>query len=470
MKLLATILLSLFCSIVNQSFGVRDSHRPVYIIPIRDDIEQSIVYVVRRGVKEAVEKNAQAIILDMNTNGGRGDSMEQIMELLENFKGETITYVNKKAYSAGAFIAVATKHIYMAPASVIGAAAPVAMSPTGDVQELPGTYQKKIASAFSARIRAAAQRNGHHPSVVDAMVKETDGLTIDGKEIVKKGEILTLTDAEATARYGKPPKSLLAEGIAVDMADLLRKFDYHDSQVRSIEPTGAERVARVITLISPLLLMIGIGGLYLEFKAPGISIFGIIGVTSLSIFFFGHYIAGLSGFEEVLLFLFGLILIAVEFFIFPGHILPGFLGVVAIFVSLLWAMVEKIPGAPTLPAMPQIQLPLAKLAGSLIGAMILITLLARLLPKSKGPLGGLILQTSLDKSAGYTTAESHQEFVGKKGVSLSMLRPSGTAKIGDAIVDVISEGEFIPSNQNILVKEVRGAQVIVQKASSQVRS
>src|SRR5438105_4582162 len=80
--------------------------RPVYVIPIRDEIEESIVYVVRRGVNEATEKQAQAIILDINTNGGLGDAMEEIMQLLEGFKGETITYVNKKAYSAGAFISV----------------------------------------------------------------------------------------------------------------------------------------------------------------------------------------------------------------------------------------------------------------------------------------------------------------------------------------------------------------------------
>ncbi len=440
-----------------------DVQQPVYVIPIRDDIEQSIVYVVRRGLKEAIENNAQAIILDVNTNGGRGDSMEEIMNLLQNFKGETITYVNTKAYSAGAFIAVATKHIYMAPASVIGAAAPIMMSPTGDAQELPSTIQKKISSAFAARIRAAAERNGHNPAIVDAMVKETDGLTIDHKTVVKKGEILTLTDTEATTLYGKPPKPLLAEGIAINMEDLFKKFGYSEKQIHRIEPTGAERLARWITMISPLLLLIGIAGIYLEFKTPGINIFGIIGVVSLAIFFFGHYVAGLSGFEEVLLFIFGLILIGVELFLFPGHVLPGFIGVVAILTSLVWAMVDKSAGTATLPSMPQLQLPLAKLGGSMIGAAVLIALLTRWLPNAKGSYGGLILQRELNKSAGYATSENYSDLIGQKGKTLSILRPSGTARLGEKVVDVIAEGEFISADQDIIVKEVRGAQVIVQK-------
>ncbi len=440
-----------------------EANQPVYVISIRDDIEESIVYVVRRGIKEAIENNAQAIILNMDTNGGKGDSMVEIMDLLQSFKGDTITYVNNKAYSAGAFIAVATRHIYMAPSSVIGAAAPIMVTPTGGAEEMPSTIQKKISSAYAARIRAAAQRNGHNATVVDAMVRETEGLAIDGKEIIRKGEILTLTDVEATALYGKPAKPLLAEGIADSLDGLLKRLGYSQELVHYVEPTGMERIARLITLISPLLLLIGIAGIYLEFKTPGISVFGFAGVISLIIFFFGHYVAGLSGMEEVLLFVFGLILIGIEIFVLPGHVLPGFLGVVAILVALLWAMVEKMPGTPSLPVMPEFQIPVAKLAGSMVSAAVLLVLLGRWLPKTKDPLGGLILQTQLDTSIGYATASNHQELIGRQGVSLSLLRPSGTARFGEKTEDVVTEGGFIGVNEKIVVKEVRGARIIVQK-------
>jgi membrane-bound serine protease (ClpP class) len=459
-----SILFPGFHALIAKEASSGEKGRPVYIIPIRDEIEASIVYVVRRGMREAVDQNAQAVILDMDTPGGRMDYMEEIMNMLESFKGETFTYVNKKAYSAGAFIAVTTKHIYMAPSSVIGAAAPIMVGPGGDVEKLPGTYEKKIASASAARIRAAAQRNGHNAELFDAMVKETDGLTLDGKEIVKKGEILTLTDKEATAFYGKPRKPLLAEGVAESIDALVAKLGYDPALVKRIEPTGVERIARMITAISPLLLLIGIAGIYLEFKTPGLSLPGIVGILSLAIFFFGHYIAGLSGSEEVLLFVIGIILIGVELIILPGHIIPGFLGVVAILVSLVWAMVEKLPGAPTIPSLPAFQIPILKLAFSMVGAAIVIALIARFLPKAKGPLGGLILQTRLDSSTGYSTSSDRANLVGQRGVTLSMLRPSGTARFGDTVVDVISEGDFISPNENIVVKEVHGVQVVVQRA------
>lgn len=438
--------------------------RPVYVIPIRDEIESSIVYVVRRGVSEAVDHNACAIILDMNTHGGRGDSMEEIMDLMGGFKGDTITFVNNKAYSAGAFIAVSTKSIYMAPSSVIGAAAPVLMSSMGDVQQMPSSYQKKISSAFSARIRAAAQKNGYNAEVVDAMVRETDGLKIDGKVIVKKGEILTLSDTEATAKYGRPPKHLLAEGVVKNLDELLAKRGYNPSQVRYVKATGAEKLARWITMISPFLLLVGLAGIYLEFKTPGVSLPGILGGISLAIFFFGHYVAGLSGWEEVILFSLGLVFIAVEIFILPGYMISGFLGLLAIGLALVWAMTVKIPGIPIWQSLPALQLPIIKLAGAMLGAVMVATFLARWLPKSRGPWSRLISKTEMDSKQGYTTAPTRSELLGKRGVTLSMLRPSGTARFGEETVDVITEGDFISARQTVVVRAVRGAQVIVSKA------
>ena len=187
------------------------------------------------------------------------------------------------------------------------------------------------------------------------------------------------------------------------------------------------------------------------------------------VFFFGHYVAGLSGSEEVLLFAFGLILIGVELFLLPGHVLPGFLGVVCVLVSVLWAMVEKlpaappIPGAPTMPGLAAFQIPMIKLAGAMIGAGILVAILLKFLPKAKGPYGGLVLTKQLDKVAGFASAETHTELIGQKGVALTILRPSGTARFGDRAVDVITEGEFIPQGSHLEVIEVRGAQVVVRK-------
>src|SRR6266498_2490522 len=131
--------------LVEPAAGVTNLTRKVFILPIRDDIMPPLVYLVRRGVKEAMEAQADLLVLDMETNGGRVDTTREIIGILNQFKGDTATYVNKDAFSAGAFIAVATKKIYMAPESVIGAAAPVILSPGGNgVERVPDTYESKM--------------------------------------------------------------------------------------------------------------------------------------------------------------------------------------------------------------------------------------------------------------------------------------------------------------------------------------
>src|SRR5437762_46114 len=134
----------------------------VYVLPIRSDIMPPLVYLVRRGVKAAMEARADLLVLDMDTNGGRVDVTEEIIEILNNFKGQTATFVNKRAFSAGAFISIATQKIFMAPLSVIGAAAPIMMVPGGTPQDMPETMQAKMNSALRALVRTSAEKNGYN--------------------------------------------------------------------------------------------------------------------------------------------------------------------------------------------------------------------------------------------------------------------------------------------------------------------
>jgi membrane-bound serine protease (ClpP class) len=161
----------------------------VYIVPIQENIMPPLVYVVRRGVKEAMEAKADLLILDMKTDGGRVDVTEEIIQIISNFPGLTVTYVNDRAFSAGAFIAVATQKIYMAPQSVIGAAAPIMMAPGGvGTGNLPDTMEVKMTSAIRALVRVQAEKNGHNIEVVEAMIDKTKELTMDG-EVLNHGGI-----------------------------------------------------------------------------------------------------------------------------------------------------------------------------------------------------------------------------------------------------------------------------------------
>src|SRR3989454_8170045 len=152
--------------------------KKVYVLPIRDDIMPPMVYLVRRGVKEAMEAKADLLVIDMDTNGGRVDVTEEIMEILNNFKGQTATFVNKKAFSAGAFISVATQKIFMAPQSVIGAAAPIMMVPGGGIEKTPDTVEAKMTSGVKALVRASARKNGYNIAVIEAMIDRTKELKI----------------------------------------------------------------------------------------------------------------------------------------------------------------------------------------------------------------------------------------------------------------------------------------------------
>ncbi|HEX5106029.1 MAG TPA: ATP-dependent Clp protease proteolytic subunit, partial [Pirellulaceae bacterium] len=255
--------------------------RKVCIVPVRDEIMPPIVYTIRRGVKEAIDKKADLLVLNMDTPGGDVGVTRQIIEILEQFKGDTVTFVNKDAFSAGAFIAVATKKIYMAPSSVIGAAAPWVPTPGGDgPAAVPDTYEKKMTSAVRAMVRATAEKNGYNLAVIEAMIDKSRGLTIDGTVIAKEGEILTLTNTEAEKEYGNPPTKLLSSGTALNLDQLLSKLGYGSATRIVIEPTGLEKLGSWLNTLSPLLLMVGMIGLYLEFKTPGASVFGIVGVCA----------------------------------------------------------------------------------------------------------------------------------------------------------------------------------------------
>src|SRR5213593_1547447 len=157
--------------------------KTVFVIEVREDITHNTLFLIRRGLHEAAAKKAEAVVLDMETNGGRVDVTEEIIKLLERAPMKTYAYVNPKAFSAGAFIAAATDKIFMAPGSVIGAATPIVLAPGGEgVANLPKTFEEKMSSAMRALIRATAEQKGHNPAVFEAMVDADRGLTVDGQE------------------------------------------------------------------------------------------------------------------------------------------------------------------------------------------------------------------------------------------------------------------------------------------------
>lgn len=434
---------------------------PVYVLPIREPIMPPLTYVVRRGVKEAMANNAEVLILDMSTDGGRVDVTDEIIDIINKFEGETVTYVNQKAYSAGAFIAVATKKIYMAPESVIGAAAPIMLVPGGGVSEMPDTLEVKMNSAIRAKIRAQAQKNGHSIEVVEAMIDKSKELVIDGKELSGDGDILTLTNTEAEESYGEPAKPLLSLGTVEDLDALMKTLGLETKERVEIEPTGAERVGTWINGVSSLLLIGGLVGLYLEFKTPGFGLPGLAGITLLATYFFGGYIAGLSGMEWLAFFGIGLFLILIEVFVIPGTFLAGLVGVGLVFASLLMAMVDVYPGGPLMPTRPQLSNPLENLVVAFLVSLVIMVLLAKWLPKTK-LYSSMASPTAVGMESVQEMEKRQSSLLGKRGVAVGPLRPGGKGRFGGVTLDVIAESGYADRGASLEVSRFNGNHAVVR--------
>lgn len=319
----------------------RHSPATAIVIPIDDQIAPPILYIVRRGLKEAIEKNADAVILHIDSPGGRVDIMLEIMEALDRFDGEVIAFVDDEALSAAALIASISDEIWYTPKAVIGSAGLVSSSGE-DVGE---TMRHKVESYVQAKLEALSRGNRRYgPQVVRAMMDADYEFKIGDTVISPEGDMLNLTAEKALTPYGTPPQPLFGDGKAESVADLLsQRFGDNNWEKVVFEVTWSEELAKWLTAIGPILLALGVIGLFIEFKTPGFGFFGIAGISALIIFFLSNYVAGLAGMEPLLVMLVGLALIAVDIFLLPGTIIPSIIGLILIFGSFLWSMTDIWP-------------------------------------------------------------------------------------------------------------------------------
>ena len=448
--------------------------KTVAIIPIREDIAPPLLYLVRRGVKQAIEQKADLLVLDMKTNGGRIDTTEDIISILGEFKGETVTYVNDRAISAGVFISVATKKIYMAPQSVIGAAAPVMMGADGQVRDIPGTMEIKTKSVVRALVRRTAEKNGYDFAVIESMIDKNKELKRDGQVLNEKGDLLTLTDEQAGKLYGDPPRPLLSAGTVASMDALLVKLGYAGARRIDIKPTGAEKLGSWINAISPLLLIIGVIGLYIEFKTPGFGAPGIIGIAAFALYFAGGYIAGFSGLAWTLVFVLGVVLFALEFFLFPGTVALGVAGALLMVLAVVMALVDLYPAVPLapggpVPAWPRFAGPTAESFEHALQVLLIafggtacgVWLASKWLPKT--PLyASLVSQGASGAATTAALAAQERARLGQTGVAISPLRPGGKAQFGNAILDVMSQGDMLPKGTAVRITGFSGGTAVVE--------
>ncbi|MBA3063097.1 MAG: nodulation protein NfeD [Atribacteria sp.] len=399
----------------------------VYLVSIKGTIDLGLSSYVQRALEEAVSNKVKAVILEIDTFGGRVDAAVQIRDQIINLNIPSVAYIKNRAWSAGALIALSAKYILMDKSASIGAAE-------------PQPADEKTVSALRAEFTSTALSRGRSEDIAAAMVDKD----VEIKGIIEKDKILTLNAEQAI-------KLNIADNIVLNNEEVLNFLNLRDAKIVHIYPNWAENISRFVTnpVVSSLLLSIGFLGLIIEFWTLGWGIAGSIGIISLSLFFGGHIIVGLAGFETIILFVIGLLLLLAEIFFIPGFGLAGISGIATILASIFLTFGNIIQATYSI---------LIALGISVIGFFLLI----KYIPSTR-TWRKFVLSTEQKKELGYTVGTKDlKRLIGGKGISITPLRPSGIVEVNGKKLDALTRGEYVDSNTKIKVISIEGNKIVVE--------
>lgn len=400
----------------------------VWEIRYSGEVSPSQSIWLKNAYQEAQENDADAVYLIVDTLGGRVDSAIEMSKTISSM--DTIVLVDGSAISAGALLAFSGSEMYMVGGATIGGAEPQVGGERAD---------EKTVSVWSAELAAQAQKNGRDPLIARAMAD--DSIAIEG--LVESGKLLTLT-AEEALKYG------MTDGVYKSEQEF--RTEKNLNVIGSTGKTTLNYVTDFLTsaAVSTLLLTIGIAGLLIEFFTPGFGIPGAVGLGALALYFGGGILAGVSGWEAVLLFIVGLVLLILEVFVIPGFGITGILGLLAMFGSIFLSTPDPATAVQSLVI-------------ALVGSVVLVVVVLRFTP-GRRVFKRLVLEHAETKSEGYVAAKPGlQNLIGATGVAKTVLRPSGTAEIDHQFIDVVTSGEYITEGTSIKVVDVEGMRVIVRE-------
>ncbi len=410
----------------------------VYKVPVEEEVEKGLFAFLKRSFSEAEQAGAEAIILEIDTLGGFTDAADKIAKLMDETEVPIIAYINNRAISAGALIALHAKDIYMSPNATIGAAqAIVANGNAADAK----AQSKWIADMINAANSSGRDRD---PQYAQAMADPD----VDLPEYrAEKGKLLTLTASEALeVEY--------SEGTVSSFEEVLAKAGYENAEVISTELTIFEKIARFIAhpIVVPILLSIAGLGLVVELYSPGFGVPGTMAITSLLLFFYGHLVAGFAGYESIVLFVIGVGLVIAEFFL-PGGI-AGIIGSLAIVGGIILA-----GGNPMYMAISV----LIAVAIASTGMVILM----KFFGKKLHLLNKVVLMDATDTESGYVSNVNRVELLGRTAKTSTPLRPSGAIELDGERIDVVSEGSYIDKGKNVTIVKVEGSRIVVRESEEE---
>ncbi len=412
----------------------------VYRVPVTGTVEMGLAPFVSRALDQAALAGASAVVLDIDTPGGRVDAAWEIIDAVRDARVPVYAYVNRRALSAGAMIALSADRLYMRPGSTIGAATPV----VGEGKRA----SEKMVSAMRSEFRALAEERGFDPRIGEAMVDES--VAIEG--ISEAGRLLTLTTAEAIQLD-------VADAEVEDWPALLESVDLAGAVSQDVTPNWAERIVRFLTnpMLAPFLLSLGFIGLMVEIKTPTFGLAGAAGLLCLAAFFGARFLVHLAGMEELILLGVGTGLVALEVFVIPGFGVAGLAGGVAILTALTLSMLGSYP------TVTEVISALGIIAVSILVIGVLAFAVLRHLPFSRA-LSGVLLDRATSQEAGYLSAPDRGDLEGLMGEALTDLRPSGTVAIDGERIDVVTEGPWVEKGDTVVVLRAESYRHVVRKA------
>ncbi|GEO23397.1 NfeD family protein [Cyclobacterium qasimii] len=429
-----------------QSEASEDSLQTVYVFEMKDDIDPRMNRKVRMAMDDAVEKKAALIIVHMDTYGGAVNDADDIRTLFLESEIPIVSFIDKDAASAGALISIACDSIYMAKGGSIGAAT-VVMGGSGEAA--PDKYQ----SYMRSMMRSTAEARGRDPKIAEAMVDEN----IEVEGVSKEGEVITFSVSEAL-------ENGFCEAEVSSIEQIVERFGFDNYEIYNYSPSATEDIISLFLnpAVSGFLILIIFAGIYFEIQTPGIGFPLAASAIAIILYFIPYYLTGLASNWELVVFIVGIVLLALEIFVVPGFGVFGILGIICILSGLTMGMLPNEQFDFTFVSSGKL---FAALLTVILAATIATVLIFTLTPKINQweSFSRISLADTQQKSDGYTSTSYSQDLLGKVGVSHTRLMPSGKVIIDDEMYDAYSRGEFIDRGEKIKVISTEGTSLRIKK-------
>ncbi|WP_114747882.1 NfeD family protein [Pleomorphovibrio marinus] len=441
--LLLTHKYSFAYSSTEDSVGVKR----VYVFEMKSDIDPRMNRKVRLAMENAKEKEADIIVIHMDTFGGAVNDADDIRTMILESDRPIFSFIDKDAASAGALISIACDSIYMARGASIGAATVVV---GGSGEAAPDKYQ----SYMRSMMRSTAEARGRDPKIAEAMVDQN--LVIEG--ITKEGEVVTFTVSEAIANN-------FCEAEVSSIEEIAQRQGFEEFELVYYEPSVVEDIIAVFLnpAISGVLILLIIGGIYFELQTPGVGFPIAVSVIAMILYFIPYYLTGLASNLDIAIFIVGIVLLLVEIFVLPGFGVFGILGIIGILAGLTMGMLPNDQFDFTFVASEKLFTAiLTVLLSAIVGTVLIFTITPKV--NQWEAFKGVSLANTHNKEEGYTSSFYTKELVGKEGIAHTRLMPSGKILIDDEIYDAYSRSEFIDKGERIKVISSEGTSLRVKKS------